>query len=243
MLRIYCNRVSHFKIFSVFGLDVRIALWFSAVFVFCTLPVWVALHHWHHPPQRRWKLLESAPGGEEGRAGRAAEGVHQRVEEAARQGGGGAEAAEGKAGTFMWFLRSLLWDRTKSHCWQFQAKRKEIRAEQEKKLAQQKKEEEERLRKEEAEKKAKEAEEKRKRLEEAEKKRQMMMQAQKDKQAGGGGGEAGSKRLVGGVRTVQSTDTCNISLYRWATWRRQGKKWQKPGNNSRRRRKYLWVLE
>merc|ERR1711879_487860 len=48
--------------------------------------------------KRRWKLPESAPGGEEGRAGRAAEGVHQRVEEAARQGGGGAEEAEGKAG-------------------------------------------------------------------------------------------------------------------------------------------------
>merc|ERR1712183_521576 len=46
-----------------------------------------------------------------------------------------------------------------------QAKRKEIRAEQEKKLNQQKKEEEEKLRKEEAEKKAKEAEEKKKRLE------------------------------------------------------------------------------
>ena len=61
----------------------------------------MALHHGHHPPQRRWKLPESAPGGEEGRAGRAAEGVHQRVEEAARQGGGGAEAAEGKAGTFL----------------------------------------------------------------------------------------------------------------------------------------------
>merc|ERR1711935_1024290 len=43
-----------------------------------------------------------------------------------------------------------------------QAKRKEIRAEQEKKLNQQKKEEEERLRKEETEKKAKEAEEKKK---------------------------------------------------------------------------------
>merc|ERR1712061_972915 len=68
-----------------------------------------------------------------------------------------------------------------------QAKRKEIRAEQEKKLAQQKKEEEERLRKEEAEKKAKEAEEKKKRLEEAEMKRQAMMQAQKEKQQAAGG--------------------------------------------------------
>merc|ERR1712080_17451 len=77
-----------------------------------------------------------------------------------------------------------------------QAKRKEIRAEQEKKLAQQKKEEEEKLRKQEAEKKAAEDEEKRKRLEEAEKKRQAMVQAQKEKQqasgkgakSGGGGG-------------------------------------------------------
>merc|ERR1712156_633329 len=48
-----------------------------------------------------------------------------------------------------------------------QAKRKEIRAEQEKKLNQQKKEEEEKLRKEEADKRAAEAEEKKKRLEEA----------------------------------------------------------------------------
>merc|ERR1712088_1033773 len=67
-----------------------------------------------------------------------------------------------------------------------QAKRKEIRAEQEKKLAQQKKEEEEKLRKQEAEKKAAEDE----------KKRQAMVQAQKEKQqasgkgakSGGGGG-------------------------------------------------------
>merc|ERR1712066_756417 len=77
-----------------------------------------------------------------------------------------------------------------------QAKRKEIRAEQEKKLNQQK--EEEKLRKEENEKKAKEAEEKKKRLEEAEAKRQEMLEAQKagagaDKKksaAGGAGGDA-----------------------------------------------------
>merc|ERR1712241_1634862 len=74
-----------------------------------------------------------------------------------------------------------------------QAKRKEIRAEQEKKLAQQKKEEEEKIRKEEAEKKAKEAEEKKKRMEEAESKRQAMLEAQKKesggkKQASGGSG-------------------------------------------------------
>merc|ERR1712034_206640 len=79
-----------------------------------------------------------------------------------------------------------------------QAKRKEIRAEQEKKLNQQKKEEEEKLRKEENEKKAKEAEEKKKRLEEAEAARKEMLEAQKagagaDKKksaAGGAGGDA-----------------------------------------------------
>merc|ERR1712243_109203 len=72
-----------------------------------------------------------------------------------------------------------------------QAKRKEIRAEQEKKLNQQKKEEEEKLRKEENEKKAIEAEEKKKRLEEAEAKRQEMLEAQKQ--------EASSKKsTVGG---------------------------------------------
>jgi len=64
-----------------------------------------------------------------------------------------------------------------------QAKRKEIRAELEKKLAQQKKEEEEKIRKEEQEKKAREAEEKRKRLEEAEKKRDSMALLQKEKQS------------------------------------------------------------
>merc|ERR1711994_872654 len=56
------------------------------------------------------------------------------------------------------------WKKTKEK----QAKRKEIRAEQEKKLNQQKKEEEEKLRKDEAEKK--------KRLEEAEAKRQAMLE-------------------------------------------------------------------
>merc|ERR1719382_2160040 len=81
--------------------------------------------------------------------------------------------------------------------------RKEIRAEQEKKLAQQKKEEEERLRKEEAEKKAKEAEEKRKRLEEAEKKRQAMMQAQKEKQSAGDKKGGAKKTDGGGMGNVQ----------------------------------------
>merc|ERR1712036_67177 len=62
-----------------------------------------------------------------------------------------------------------------------QAKRKEIRIEQEKKLAQQKRAEEEKLRKEEAEKKEAEALAKKKALEDAERKRQEMMAAQKEK--------------------------------------------------------------
>ena len=79
--------------------------------------------------------------------------------------------------------------------------RKEIRAEQEKKLAQQKREEEIRRGQEEADKKAREAEEKRKRLEAAEIKRQQMMQAQKEKQnAGGAASEGGGgNKFVGGV--------------------------------------------
>merc|ERR1712200_323152 len=76
-----------------------------------------------------------------------------------------------------------------------QAKRKEIRAEQEKKLNQQKKEEEEKLRREENEKKAKEAEEKKKRLEEAEAKRQEMLEAQK---AGAGADKKKSAADAGG---------------------------------------------
>merc|ERR1711892_1128914 len=80
-----------------------------------------------------------------------------------------------------------------------QAKRKEIRAEQEKKLNQAKKEEEEKMRKEENEKKAKEAEEKKKRLEEAEAKRQEMLDAQKaeagdGKKKSAAGGEGGDAR-------------------------------------------------
>jgi len=61
-----------------------------------------------------------------------------------------------------------------------QAARKEIRAEQERKLAQAKKEEEDRIKKEENEKKAAEAELKKKQMEEAEIKRQEMMAAQKE---------------------------------------------------------------
>merc|ERR1711934_1309469 len=75
-----------------------------------------------------------------------------------------------------------------------QAKRKEIRAEQEKKLNQAKKEEEEKLRKEEADKRAAEAEEKKKRLEEAEAKRQEMLDAQKADKAG-----AASKKSTAGA--------------------------------------------
>merc|ERR1712242_693640 len=72
-----------------------------------------------------------------------------------------------------------------------QAKRKEIRAEQEKKLNAQKREEEEKQKKEEADRKAKEAEEKKKRLEEAEAKRQEMLEAQK-------AGEGDKKKSVAG---------------------------------------------
>merc|ERR1712241_578816 len=64
-----------------------------------------------------------------------------------------------------------------------QAKRKEIRAEQEKKLNAQKKEEEDKLGQEEADRKAKEAEEKKKKLEEAEAERQKMLEAQKAQKA------------------------------------------------------------
>merc|ERR1712242_56777 len=62
-----------------------------------------------------------------------------------------------------------------------QAKRKEVRIEQEKKLAQQKRAEEEKLRKEAAEKKEAEDLAKKKALEDAERKRQEMMAAQKEK--------------------------------------------------------------
>merc|ERR1712098_466289 len=75
-----------------------------------------------------------------------------------------------------------------------QAKRKEIRLEQEKKLNQQKREEEEKMKAEEAERKAKEAEEKKKRLEEAEAKRQEMLEAQKAQKADA----ADKKKSIGG---------------------------------------------
>merc|ERR1711935_1077387 len=60
-----------------------------------------------------------------------------------------------------------------------QAKRKEIRAEQEKKLNQAKKEEEEKLKKDEAERKAKEEEDRKKAQEEADAKRREILDAQK----------------------------------------------------------------
>merc|ERR1711910_189482 len=82
-----------------------------------------------------------------------------------------------------------------------QAKRKEIRAEQEKKLAQQKKEEEEKVRKEEAEKKAAEAEEKKKRMEETEQKRQAMMEAQKE----GGGKKRSQAPVIDARREMSKT--------------------------------------
>merc|ERR1712223_2198468 len=46
----------------------------------------------------RWKLSRGPRRGQEGRAGPAAPGVHQRVEEAEGQGGRGAQEAEGQAG-------------------------------------------------------------------------------------------------------------------------------------------------
>ena len=46
----------------------------------------------------RWKLPQGPPGSQEGRVGRAAQGVHQRMEETEGQGGGRAQEAEGEAG-------------------------------------------------------------------------------------------------------------------------------------------------
>jgi len=80
-----------------------------------------------------------------------------------------------------------------------QAKRKEIRAEQERKLAQQKKEEEEAIRKEDNERKAAEAEEKKKRLEEEERKRQQMLDSQKAK-----GGKNAASQDVSDTRKEMS---------------------------------------
>lgn len=66
-----------------------------------------------------------------------------------------------------------------------QAKRKVLRAEEEKKLTEQKKAEEERKMREETERKQREQEEKRKRLEEAEKKRQALMKGTMGEEGGG----------------------------------------------------------
>lgn len=94
-----------------------------------------------------------------------------------------------------------------------QAKRKEIRAEQEKALAMKKREEEEKVRREEAEKKAKDAEEKKKLMEEAEIKRQEMMAAQKEK----GGGKKGAAPAMDARKELskskeQVEEECKISL-------------------------------
>merc|ERR1712215_587831 len=94
-----------------------------------------------------------------------------------------------------------------------QAKRKEIRAEQEKAMAQKKKEEEDKLRKDEAEKKAAEAEEKKKKMEEAEIKRQEMMAAEKEK----GGGKKSAAPAMDARKELskskeQVEEECNISL-------------------------------
>jgi len=86
-----------------------------------------------------------------------------------------------------------------------QAKRKQIRAEQEKKLNQQKKEEEEKLRKEENEKKAIEAAEKKKLLEEAEAKRQAMLEAQKEQKAAGAKGAKSNEKDDGGRKEMTKT--------------------------------------
>jgi len=94
-----------------------------------------------------------------------------------------------------------------------QAKRKEIRAEQEKAMAQKKKEEEDKLRKDEAEKKAAEAEEKKKKMEEAEIKRQEMMAAEKEK----GGGKKSAAPAMDARKELskskeQVEEECKISL-------------------------------
>ena len=82
---------------------------------------------------------------------------------------------------------------------ELQARRKEVRAEQELKLAAQKREEEEKFRREEAERKAREVEEKRRRLEEAEKKRQAMLQQQRQKN---GDDSMDSKKTIGQVSII-----------------------------------------
>ncbi|KAK3883201.1 hypothetical protein Pcinc_012465, partial [Petrolisthes cinctipes] len=74
-----------------------------------------------------------------------------------------------------------------------QAKRKVLRAEEEKKLTEQKKAEEERKMREDSERKHREQEEKRKRLEEAEKKRQAMMKGSSE-----GGKDGGVKKFSKG---------------------------------------------
>jgi len=101
-----------------------------------------------------------------------------------------------------------------------QAKRKEIRAEQEKILNQQKREDDERLKKEEADKRAAEAEEKKKRLEEAEAKRLLMIELQKakskessgNKPSSSGGGAMSDARKEMSKTREQLEEEKNIAL-------------------------------
>merc|ERR1719427_1271655 len=93
-----------------------------------------------------------------------------------------------------------------------QAKRKEIRAEQEKAMAKKKKEEEDKLRKEEAEKKAVEAAAKKKEMEEAEIKRQEMLAAQKEKGGKQSAGPAMDAHKELAKSKEQVEEECKISL-------------------------------
>ena len=120
-----------------------------------------------------------------------------------------------------------------------QARRKEIRAEQEKKLAQQKKEEEERIRKEELEKKVRDAEEKRKRLEEAEKKRQTMVQAQKEKRQAAGFGPMDSRKGLGGVRQLRLEYIKPKILNSSPVFKMQNVRLSRPKNSLQMKREFL----
>merc|ERR1711910_146160 len=93
-----------------------------------------------------------------------------------------------------------------------QAKRKEIRAEQEKAMAKKKKEEEDKIRKEEAEKKAVEAAAKKKQMEEAEIKRQEMLAAQKEKGGKQSAGPAMDAHKELAKTKEQVEEECKISL-------------------------------
>merc|ERR1712071_260755 len=90
--------------------------------------------------------------------GRSPEGIHCRMAQAARQGGGRVEETQGEASQAQGF-----------------------RAEEDKRLSMMKKEEEDRLRREIEDKKQREMEEKRRRMAEVEQKRQAAYKASKDK--------------------------------------------------------------